>query len=107
MLGHSGKSACLRAARRTEMVVHQYTIGVFDTCGGPELITVGLNESTTRHLLNDAARLLRTVVFHVLFGIPTSVVVRSCVVLAPTNSYNIGKILTIQDQIVPGSILQL
>jgi hypothetical protein len=36
-----------------------YTIGTFDTCGRPELITVGLNDSTARHLLNAAARLLR------------------------------------------------
>ncbi len=36
-----------------------YTIGIFDTCGRPELITVGLEESTARHLLNEAARRLR------------------------------------------------
>ena len=36
-----------------------YTIGIFDTCGGPELITVGLGESTAGYLLNEAARRLR------------------------------------------------
>ncbi len=36
-----------------------YTIGIFETCGRPELITVGLDESTARYLLNEAAHLLR------------------------------------------------
>lgn len=33
-----------------------YTIGVYDTCGKPEIITVGLPESTARFLLNEAAK---------------------------------------------------
>jgi len=32
-----------------------YTIGVFDTCGKPEILTVGLQPSTAQHLLNEAA----------------------------------------------------
>jgi hypothetical protein len=32
-----------------------YTMGVYDTCGKPELITVGLPEETARYLLNQAA----------------------------------------------------
>lgn len=36
-----------------------YTIGIFDTCRRPEVITVGLYQSTARYLLNEAARLLR------------------------------------------------
>jgi hypothetical protein len=36
-----------------------YTVGVHDTCEGPELITVGLNEPTALFLLNEAARRLQ------------------------------------------------
>jgi hypothetical protein len=36
-----------------------YTIGIFDTCGKPELITVGLPEKTALFLLNEAADRLR------------------------------------------------
>lgn len=36
-----------------------YTIGVFDTCGQPELIAVGLPEKTAHFLLNEAVNLLR------------------------------------------------
>ncbi len=36
-----------------------YTIGIFDTCGQPELIAVGLPEKTAHFLLNEAAKLLR------------------------------------------------
>lgn len=36
-----------------------YTIGIFDTCGQPELITVGLSPNTAHFLLNEAAKLLR------------------------------------------------
>jgi hypothetical protein len=36
-----------------------YTIGVFDTCGQPELIAVGLPEETAHFLLNEAVNLLR------------------------------------------------
>jgi len=36
-----------------------YTIGVFDTCGKPEIITVGLPPETAHFALNEAARLSR------------------------------------------------
>lgn len=38
-----------------------YTIGVFDTCGKPEIITVGLLPETAHFALDGAARLLRGV----------------------------------------------
>ena len=36
-----------------------YSIGIFDTCGQPELITVGLLPDTAHSALNSAAKLLR------------------------------------------------
>lgn len=36
-----------------------YTIGVYDTCGRPELIEIGLPQSTGHALLNEAANRLR------------------------------------------------
>jgi hypothetical protein len=36
-----------------------YTIGVFDTCGKPDLIAVGLGFKTAQSCLNEAAKLLR------------------------------------------------
>ena len=36
-----------------------YTIGIFDTCGKPEIITVGLPPETAHFALNGAAKLLR------------------------------------------------
>lgn len=36
-----------------------YTIGIFDTCGKPEIITVGLLPETAHFALNKAAKLLR------------------------------------------------
>ena len=36
-----------------------YTIGVYDTCGKPEIITVGLKPKTAHYLLNEAAAQLR------------------------------------------------
>jgi len=36
-----------------------YTIGIYDTCGKPEVITVGLYENTAHFLLNEAANRLR------------------------------------------------
>lgn len=36
-----------------------YTVGVFDTCGQPEIITVGLIEKTAHIALNAAVKLLR------------------------------------------------
>jgi hypothetical protein len=37
-----------------------YTIGIFDTCGKPEIVTVGLLPDTAHHALNAAAKLLRS-----------------------------------------------
>jgi hypothetical protein len=37
-----------------------YTLGVYDTCGKPEVITVGLRAKTAHFLLNKAADRLRT-----------------------------------------------
>lgn len=37
-----------------------FTLGVFDTAGKPEIIVVGLKRETAHHLLNEAARLLRS-----------------------------------------------
>jgi len=37
-----------------------YTIGVYDTCSKPDLITVGLKFSTAQACLNQAAKLLRS-----------------------------------------------
>lgn len=36
-----------------------YTLGVFDTCGKPEIITVGLPQETAHFALNEAVKLLR------------------------------------------------
>jgi hypothetical protein len=36
-----------------------YTVGIFDTCAKPELITVGLPPETAHFALNEAARLMR------------------------------------------------
>ncbi len=36
-----------------------YTLGVYDTCGKPEIVTVGLREKTALALLNEAAEGLR------------------------------------------------
>lgn len=36
-----------------------YTIGVFDTCGEPEVLVVGLRQETAHFLLNETASLLR------------------------------------------------
>jgi hypothetical protein len=36
-----------------------YTIGIFDTCGKPEIITVGLPSEAAHFALNEAAKLLR------------------------------------------------
>lgn len=37
-----------------------YTLGVYDTCGQPEVVTVGLREETAQFLLNEAAGRLRS-----------------------------------------------
>ena len=37
-----------------------YTIGIFDTCGKPEIVTVGLPPETAHFALNEAAKRLRS-----------------------------------------------
>jgi hypothetical protein len=37
-----------------------YTTGVTDTCGKPELITVGLSSDTAHHALNEAVSMMRS-----------------------------------------------
>ena len=39
---------------------YSFTVGVFDTCGQPEVITVGLTEKTAHIALNVAVKLLRS-----------------------------------------------
>jgi hypothetical protein len=39
---------------------YTYTIGNYDTCGKPDLITAGLNHNVAHSCLNEAARRLRT-----------------------------------------------
>jgi hypothetical protein len=36
-----------------------YTLGIYDTCGKPEIIAVGLRDKTAHYLLNEAADRLR------------------------------------------------
>jgi hypothetical protein len=38
---------------------YTYTIGIYDTCGQPDLITAGLHHEVAHSALNEAARLLR------------------------------------------------
>jgi len=45
--------------RTTHGLGWSYTIGVFDTSGKPEIITVGLSPETAHSTLNEAAKLLR------------------------------------------------
>ncbi len=48
------------SVRRTEYGLGwSYTIGIFDTAGKPEIITVGLSPDTAHFALNEAAKLLR------------------------------------------------
>lgn len=46
--------------RTTYALGWSYTVGVFDTCGKPEIITVGLPPDTAHSALNEAVELLRT-----------------------------------------------
>ena len=47
-------------ARTTYGLGWSYTIGIFDTSGKPEIITVGLRPETAQAALNEAASLLRS-----------------------------------------------
>lgn len=60
-IGHIEEFGCsVVNLKRTEYGLGwAYTIGVFDTCGKPEIIAVGLLPETAHCALNEAARLLR------------------------------------------------
>lgn len=60
-LDHIEESGCSVVQVRGEngMPGWSYTIGMFDTCGAPELVTVGLPEQTALGALNHAAGLMR------------------------------------------------
>ncbi len=60
-IGHIEEFGCsVVSVKRTNYGLGwSYTIGVFDTCGKPELITVGLQPETAHFALNQAAKLLR------------------------------------------------
>jgi hypothetical protein len=45
--------------RRTYSLGWSYTIGVYDTSGNPEIITVGLPEETAHFALNEAVKCMR------------------------------------------------
>src|SRR5215470_14744925 len=60
-IGHIEEFGCsiVSVARTTYGLGWSYTIGIFDTCGKPEIITVGLPPETAHFALNEAAKLLR------------------------------------------------
>jgi hypothetical protein len=60
-IGHIEEFGCsVVNVKRTEYGLGwAYTIGVFDTCGKPEIIAVGLQPETAHFALNEAAKLLR------------------------------------------------
>ena len=60
-IGHIEEHGCsvLNVKRSQYGLGWAYTIGVFDTCGKPEIITVGLPPETAHFSLNEAANLLR------------------------------------------------
>jgi Domain of unknown function (DUF4262) len=60
-IGHIEEFGCsVVSVKRTQHGLGwSYTIGVFDTCGQPELIAVGLVPETAQFALNAAAKLLR------------------------------------------------
>ncbi|HLK03962.1 MAG TPA: DUF4262 domain-containing protein [Candidatus Acidoferrum sp.] len=60
-ISHIEEHGCsiVSVARTTYGLGWSYSIGVFDTCGQPEIITVGLLPDTAQSALNAAAKLLR------------------------------------------------
>ena len=60
-IGHIEEYGCsiVNAKRTTYGLGWSYTLGVFDTCGKPELIIVGPLPETAQFALNEAAKLLR------------------------------------------------
>jgi hypothetical protein len=60
-IGHIEEFGCsvVSVARTGHGFGWSYTIGIFDTSGKPEIITVGLPPETAHFALNEAAKLLR------------------------------------------------
>jgi len=60
-IGHIEKFGCsvVNVERTTYGLGWSYTIGVFDTCEKPEIITVGLPPDTAHFALNEAVKVLR------------------------------------------------
>ena len=60
-IGHIEQFGCsvVSVTRKNYGLGWSYTIGTFDTCGKPELITVGLLPNTAHFALNEAAKLSR------------------------------------------------
>jgi len=60
-ISHIEEFGCsvVNVARTEHGLGWSYTIGVFDTSGKPEIITVGLPPETAHFALNEAAKLLR------------------------------------------------
>jgi hypothetical protein len=60
-IGHIEEFGCsvVSVKRANYGLGWSYTIGIFDTCAKPELITVGLPPETAHFALNEAAKLMR------------------------------------------------
>ena len=60
-IGHIEEFGCsvVSVKRTNHGLGWSYTIGVFDTSGKPEIITIGLQPETAHFALNEAAKLLR------------------------------------------------
>jgi hypothetical protein len=60
-ISHIEEFGCsvVNVARTNHGLGWSYTIGIFDTSGKPELVTVGLPPETAHHALNEGAKLLR------------------------------------------------
>src|SRR5579864_1923670 len=61
-IGHIEEFGCsvVNVKRTNHGLGWSYTIGVFDTSGKPEIITIGLQPETAHFALNEAAKLLRS-----------------------------------------------
>src|ERR1700678_228574 len=60
-ISHIEEFGCsvVNVARTNHGVGWSYTIGIFDTSGKPEILTVGLPPETAHSALNEAAKRLR------------------------------------------------
>jgi len=59
LLAQFHRAKTLQVNSSTAATGWSYTMGVHDTCGKPEIITVALREETALFLVNEAARRLR------------------------------------------------